>query len=229
MKPYVIIFAVLFLGVASPYATMAPIDQYRIPSRDDEISLARSAAPPSISADAEVLVLGSRGYEVAAKGGNGFVCFVERSWTAGFEDPQFWNPKILGPNCFNATAALTELPQILKRTEWVLAGLSKEQIMAKTRDAFASKEFKAPEPGAFSYMLSKQGFLGDDAGGPWLPHLMFFVSSDQAKTWGAGLAGSPIIVGETGDDTLESAVLLIPVRRWSDGTPGPAPAPQIQH
>ena len=89
MKPYVIIFAVLFLGVASPYATMAPIDQYRIPSRDDEISLARSAAPPSISADAEVLVLGSRGYEVAAKGGNGFVCFVERSWTAGFEDPQF--------------------------------------------------------------------------------------------------------------------------------------------
>src|SRR5215471_21033966 len=43
------------------YPQMAPAEQYRIASREDEIALARSAAPPSISADAEVLVLGSRG------------------------------------------------------------------------------------------------------------------------------------------------------------------------
>ena len=52
-------------------------------------------------------MLGSRGYEVAVKGKNGFVCFVQRNWAAGFEDAEFWNPKGRGPNCFNAVAART--------------------------------------------------------------------------------------------------------------------------
>src|SRR5499427_2720751 len=87
------------------YPQMAPVEQYRIASREDEIALARSAAPPSISGEAEVLVLGSHGYETAVKGQNGFVCFVERSWAAGFADSQFWNPKLRAPNCFNPPAA----------------------------------------------------------------------------------------------------------------------------
>jgi len=58
---------------------MAPVEQYRIASRSEEIALARSAAPASISSDAEVLVLGDRGYETAIKGKNGFVCLFRRS------------------------------------------------------------------------------------------------------------------------------------------------------
>src|SRR5689334_18134443 len=58
------------------YPEMAPAEQYRIANRQDEIALARSAAPPSISGDAEVLVLGRQGYETAVQGKNGFVCFV---------------------------------------------------------------------------------------------------------------------------------------------------------
>src|SRR5262252_6880077 len=76
----------------APYPAMAPVEQYRIADAADEIALARSAAPPSISADAEVLVLGKQGYEPAVKGKNGFVCFVERSWAASFDDAEFWNP-----------------------------------------------------------------------------------------------------------------------------------------
>src|SRR5579883_2157719 len=105
-----------------PYPAKAPIEQYRIADRNDEIALARSAAPPSISADAEVLVLGSRGFETAVKGKNGFVCVVERAWAAGFDDAEFRNPHVRSPNCFNAPAAHAVLPQFLKRTEWVLAG-----------------------------------------------------------------------------------------------------------
>src|SRR6202000_1351671 len=101
------------------YSEVAPAEQYLIANRQDEIELARSAAPPSISADAQVLVLGRHGYETAVKGKNGFVCFVERSWAAGFDDPEFWNPKIRGPNCFNAAAVRSVLPQYLRRTEWV--------------------------------------------------------------------------------------------------------------
>ena len=90
---------------------MAPIGQYPGAAKQaDEIALARSAAPASIADDAEVLTLGSHGYESAAKGKNGFVCMVWRSWTAGFDDPQFWNPKLRAPVCLNAAAVRSVLP-----------------------------------------------------------------------------------------------------------------------
>ena len=77
----------------TPYPSMAPFDQYLM-ERNAEIALARSAAPESISGDAEVMVLGRHGYETAIRGKNGFVCMVQRSWTAGSDDPDFWNPKL---------------------------------------------------------------------------------------------------------------------------------------
>jgi len=204
------------------YAEMAPIDQYRIASRDEEIALARSAAPPSISADAEVLVLGPHAYETAVKGKNGFVCFVERSWAAGVDQPEFWNPKLRAPNCFNAAAARSELTQYLKRTEWVLAGATKQQIVDKTQAAVASREFRVPEEGSISYMMSKQGYLGDEAGGPWLPHVMVFLPHGQSGSWGANMDGVPVFAQE-GRPT-ETTVIFIPVRIWSDGSPAPPPA-----
>ena len=206
------------------YPQMAPVEQYRMASRDDEIALARSAAPPSISADAEVLVLGSRSYETAVKGKNGFVCFVERSWAAGFDDPEFWNPKLRAPNCFNPPAARTELPRYLKRTEWVLAGATKQQLIERSTAAVADQSFKPPEAGAFSFMLSKKGYLGDGVAGPWLPHVMFFIPHGQADVWGASKEGSPIL-GRDGR-AIESTVLYVPVRQWSDGSPAPPPAEQ---
>ena len=45
----------------------SPADQYLMADRNAEIALARSAAPDSISRDAEVLVLGRHGYETAVK------------------------------------------------------------------------------------------------------------------------------------------------------------------
>lgn len=198
------------------YPTMAPLDQYLMPDRQEEINLARSAAPDSISRDAEVLVLGRHGYETAAQGTNGFVCLVERSWTAPKNDPNFWNPKLRGPICLNPPAARTYLPRTIKKTDLVLAGSSKEQMFEAVTAAIDKKELPAPEPGAMSYMLSKQGRLNAE-GTAWLPHLMFFAPETASKVWGADLPGSPII---TFQDTEEHmTVFLIPVRRWSDGTP----------
>ena len=206
---------------AAPYAAMAPLDQYLIANSGDEIALARSAAPPSVSANAEVLVLGRHGYETAVKGTNGFVCFVERSWAASFNDPEFWNAKLRSPNCFNAPAARTELAQYLMRTQWVVGGASKAQLIERTRAAIANHTFTSPEPGSLSFMLSKQGYVSDAAAGPWLPHVMIFVPHGQGALWAASLPGSPII-GQEGSD-IETTVLNIPVRRWSDGSPAPPP------
>jgi hypothetical protein len=205
----------------APYATMAPVAQYLMADRDAEIALARTAAPPSISGQADVLVLGPRGYVRAVKGVNGFVCFVERSWTGSlFNFSEFWNPKLRAPNCFNPGAVRTELPQIEARTDWALAGASKRQMIERTKAAFASHRFRNPEAGAFSFMLSRQGDLGDQAnGGPWLPHVMLFVPYGQTAPWAAGKDGSPVLGADT--NPLESTTLFIPVRRWSDGSPAP--------
>lgn len=200
------------------YATMAPLDQYLIPDENSEIALARSAAPASISDGAEVLVLGRDGYTTAAKGTNGFLCVVERSWGAATDDPGFWSPKIRGPICFNPAAAKSFVPIYLMKTKLVLAGKSKAEIVGATRSALESKELPALEPGAMCYMLSKEQYLSDE-GKNWHPHLMFFVAGDAAKSWGADLPGSPVMAAN--DPEERATILMVWVGKWSDGTPAP--------
>jgi hypothetical protein len=201
----------------SPYPRMAPIEQYRM-APDAEIALARSAAPESLSRDAEVMVMGQHGYETAVKGKNGFVCIVERSWTAGIDEPDFWNPKLRGPICFNPAAVRSYLPQTVMKTQLILAGRSKAQMFEALSAALDKKELPAQEPGAMCYMMSKQGYLGD-AAGHWHPHLMFFVPLTDAMAWGANQPGSPVIGVK--DPQGRMMVFMVPVARWSDGTPGP--------
>jgi hypothetical protein len=204
-----------FAGDASsPYPAMAPLAQYSM-SPDQEIALARSAAPPSISGDAEILVLGAHGYETPVKGKNGFVCLVQRSWTAGFTDPEFWNPKIRSPICLNAIAVRSELSHILDRTQWALAGVSRDAMLERTKAQIAAKTYAMPEIGAMSFMMSKGQYLSDK-GGHWHPHLMFYVPNAAAATWGANLAGSPVMAGDSAPEPV--TVFFVPIMKWSDGT-----------
>src|SRR6266849_5163101 len=200
----------------APYPSMAPLEQYLTADRNAEIALARSAAPESISRDAEVMVLERQGYGTAVKGKNGFVCMVQRSWFAPIDDPEFWNPKLRAPICFNPPGARFNIPLTIKKTESVLAARSKAQIFEDIKAAFDKKELPALESGAMCYMMSKQGYLSD-RGGHWHPHLMFFVPLTEPASWGAGLPGSPVVVAFT-DTPERHALFLIPVAKWSDGT-----------
>jgi hypothetical protein len=197
------------------YPDMAPVDQYLMPDRNAEIALARSAAPKAISDNAEVLVLDRQGYSTAVAGTNGFVCIVQRSWTAEIDNPDFWNPKLRGPICYNPPAARSYLPIMIERTRLILAGKSKAQTFEAIAAALDKKELPAPEVGAMCYMLSKQGYLNDRVG-HWHPHLMFFVPSTDAKIWGADLPDSPVLSTDDPQDRL--TVFLVPVAQWSDGT-----------
>lgn len=202
------------------YPAMAPIEQYRMASPAEEVALARSAAPPSVSDQADVMILGEHGYEPAAKGSNGFVCLVERAWANNFDSDQFWNPKVRSPICFNGAAARSVVPTYLKRTEWVLAGVSKADMVERTKSALASKEMGPPDMGAMCFMMSKLQYLSDDDG-RWHPHLMFFIPRIKPAEWGANLPGSPLFAD---DGALEPVTIFMsPVRKWSDGTPD-APA-----
>ena len=203
----------------APYPNMAPLEQYLISDRNAEIALARSAAPPSISYDATVMVLGRHGYETAVEGKNGFVCVVERAWTSSFDSPEFWNPKNRSPLCLNPPAARTVLPITLMRTKFVLAGKSKDEIQKSVKAAIENKELPALDPGGMTYMMSRQGYLNDSAG-HWHPHLMFYVPLTDSMTWGAGMPGSPVLLNPHFNGAPEPVTeFMIPVRKWSDGTP----------
>jgi hypothetical protein len=140
---------------------------------------------------------------------------VERSWTAPFGDPEFWNPKIRGPICFNPPAARTYLPITISRTQLALAGKSETQVRDAINSAFDKRELPALEAGSMSYMLSKQGYLGDQAG-HFHPHLMFWAEGTQPESWGAEASGSLIMDKEEIPGRL--TIFIIPVGKWSDGT-----------
>ena len=194
------------------YPAMAPVAQYMMAS-SDEIALARSSAPASISNDAEILTLTSHGYETAVKGKNGFVCLVERSWESGFDDPGFWNFNIRGPLCLNPPAVRTILPAARERASWALAGLSREEIAKRVKASPVANA--VPEPGAMSYMMSKQGYLSD-TGRHWHPHLMFWFARSATPNWGGDLAGTPVLIAPGDTGPITTVFVLVP--KWSDGT-----------
>lgn len=217
-----LLYAAVAIGLLSCARSAHAVDsdaraaQYRIASEADEIALARSAAPPSISADATILTLGVHGYRTAVKGTNGFVCVVERSWANEFGDAEFWDPKIRAPICYNAPAARSVLPEYLQRTAWLMGGMSASDAEARTRAAIAAGKIGAPETGAMAYMLSKHGYLSEHPPGPWRPHLMFFVPRMKSDVWGANASDGVVFGGPAKSEAL--SVFLVPVSKWSDGT-----------
>jgi len=218
----VMVFAVIVaMGGAAvaktAYPAMAPIAQYGM-KQADEVALARSAAPPSLASGAGVMVLGAHGYKTVAKSTNGFVCIVERAWASGVKEVEFWNPKLRGPLCLNPAAARSVLPAYLERTQWVLGGATREEIERRVRASVAAGHYVLPETGAMSFMLAKGGYLGDAAGGPWHPHLMFFLpaAAGGPDSWGANLAGAPLVASI--DPVEPVTTFFIPVAKWSDGT-----------
>ncbi len=192
----------------SPYPNMAPIAQYRM-ERGAEIALARTAAPASISRDAEIMILGQRNFEVAVKGTNGFVCAVGRAFAGPLSNPEFWNPKNRSPICYNSAAARSLWPYAIKQTGMALAGASKAQITEAIRTAVAKKELGAPESGSMAYMMSKEAYL-TDRGGHNLAHLMFELPSSSA------FQDNPDFFVSW--DPAPVIEFNVPVGQWSDGS-----------
>ena len=217
-------------GADAPYVRMAPIDQYLMPDRAAEIALARSAAPDAISRAATILVFGRHGFETAVTGTNGFVCYVDRSWTSAIDFAEVWNPKIRGAECLNPAAARSVLPVTHLITASVLAGESESQVIASVEAAYREKKLPALEPGAVSYMMSKRAYLTDSDGHNF-GHIMFFVDAPDGAPWGADLTGAPfasmsfwfpnVANEQLGQGLPPIRIFLIATRHFSDGTRQP--------
>ncbi|TBR40573.1 MULTISPECIES: hypothetical protein [Dyella] len=227
------LFAVIAAAAnaAETYPRMAPVDAYLM-DRTQEISLARSAAPASISNDATILVLTRTGYETAATGTNGFVCWVARGFSGAPDWPERWNPKIRAAGCDNPQAARTVTEIAKLRTAMTLAGKSDTDIAHRIQAAMRSKDIPPLQPGAMCYMMSKSAYLTAD-GEHDMAHVMFYVPFKDGANWGANATGSPIFGGNywyfSPEHQADAAafpplsVFLVGVATWSDGTPAGMP------
>lgn len=225
-KPGVILSFALLVVIGVSHQAIAqqvgPVDEYLMTDQAAEIALARTAAPDSISRDAEILVLGRRGFETAVKGKNGFVCIVGRSWTSA-ADADFLDSKVRVPMCVNAAAARSYLLAFTRITELILSGSTKAQMEKTVAAEIEKKELPPMEPGAMCYMMGKEGYGGRSVP-HWPPHLMFFYSDMDLASWGANSPGSPII--GIADPANHLTQFVIPTQQWSDGTTyRPAPTP----
>lgn len=206
---------------------MAPVDAYLM-DKAAEITLARSAAPESISKDATVLVLTRKGYETAVKGTNGFVCYVGRGFGGAPDWPERWDPKILAAACDNPPAVPTMTALLKLRTALTLAGKTDAEVMDRIKAALRSKEIPPLQAGAMCYMMSKNAYLSAQ-GDHNMAHVMFYVPAKDGTTWGANLPGSPLIGGNywyllPGHEADIAAlppisVFLLGTSTYSDGTP----------
>jgi len=115
--------------------------------------------------------------------------------------------------CWNAAAVSSVLPVYLTRTQWVLAGVSKKEMIVRTKAAWAAHELGLPAPRPVHQRFDARG------GGPLVSHVMFFVPATEDSKWGANVTGAPIFA--TTSDAGPITTFFVVAPKWSDGTLGP--------
>lgn len=168
------------LAAAQSYAASEGAGEGRIVlERDEEILLARSAAPPEVSAEATVLVYRpGTGFEVAVEGSSGVTCLVNRSRVASLE-----------PHCYDSEGSETILQIHLREAELRERGLDAEAIQADVDAGIRSGALRLPSRPAMTYMMSAGQRLVSDDGrevGAWKPHLMIYVPYLTSQAVGLG-------------------------------------------
>jgi hypothetical protein len=200
-------------GSAQDATTYSPLDDYLM-TEDDEIALARSAAPANISDHATIKVLTASGYEFAREGDNGFVCMVMRGWAAPTYTPaQFrdlvYDPRVRAPICFDPEAARSVMPYYELRTKLGLEGKSPEQLASGVEAAYAQGELPRRDRVSFAYMWSAEQILFEEAGA-WHPHMMVFAPYYENAMVGGNEFGSPL-PQVSDDEGTPFTVVVIPV------------------
>jgi len=193
MKVFVV--GALSIGLFSstvliPATAAAP--EYELPRvydasmpRDQQITLAESAAPAEVSSKAAVYVLGPKGYEKAREGTNGFSCFVGRHFVKPAETT-------IEPQCFDAEGSRTLLLVYMHGEELRTNGKSEAEIKAAEIKADVASGYKEgryqyPSKPGFLYMMSSRNRLRaipEHGTGIFPPHLMFYAPNMTTKDIG---------------------------------------------
>jgi len=120
--------------------------------RSKQIELAMSAAPQQISSKATIYVLGSRGFEKARIGTNGFSCLVDRAVQGKIG-------VTLEPKCFDPEGTRTFLPVSLRTEALRAQGKTETQIADDIAASYKSGVFNAPRKPGLIYMMSRYNVI----------------------------------------------------------------------
>jgi hypothetical protein len=179
-----------------------PLDAYMM-APPQEIALAKSAAPASISERATIKVLTRSGYQVASKGDNGFVCLVMRGWSAVAFTPTdghklAYDTKIQAPICYDPVGSRTILQVEEMRAELGLQGMEPDAIPREIAMAYALGKLPKMESVSFAYMWSAGQNVGPD--GKWHPHMMIYAPYYKSEMLGGfrGNSGLPAVAVDGG-------------------------------
>lgn len=162
-----------------------------------EVALARSAAPASVAAAAEVYIFTDSGYVLAEPGTNGAACYVSRSWPGSIE-----------PHCFDAEGAATIMKIQMREVELLHRGMTPEQAEREIGPAILAGRFRLPARPALSYMMSaEQSLISDDgrAVGRWRPHMMIYYPYLESSGGAPDMAAGMI----TGSGTAQSSITIV--------------------
>ena len=133
----------------------------------EEIGLARSGGPETVSGNATIWIVRDGKYVIAHSGSNGNHCWVGRTY-----------PESLEPVCYDAEASKTILRIEMREFELRTAGKSEDEIDRTIAQAIGSGELRVPSRAAMSYMMSSAQVLFSPEGraaGNWKPHLMIYM------------------------------------------------------
>ena len=143
----------------------AMAQEYQDLPRDQEIKLAMSAGPPTVSGEADIYVFGKAGFERAIDGQNDWSCLVVRSAA---------DSQQLAPMCLNPFATRSVLPAYLLEGKLQREGLTQGEIQERLLSQFEGGDLPTPEGPAYTYMLSSGQRLGPTAG-QFKPHFMLYM------------------------------------------------------
>ncbi len=221
-------FMFVYLLASAAFAESSkypPLSEYMM-TQDEEVTLARSAAPEKVSAPATVKILTADGYKVVSQGNNGFVCLVLRGWAAPTFTPApfrdlVYDSKVHAPICFDPLASRTVLPYYELRTKLGMEGKTPDEIAKAVAMAHTHGELPKSEGVSFAYMWSAHQHLAPTIGA-WRPHMMVFAPYYTNEMLGGNDLPGPA-PKVTDDGGTPFAVVVIPV----DGNP--AVATKITH
>ncbi|MDQ6829338.1 MAG: hypothetical protein M3081_10775, partial [Gemmatimonadota bacterium] len=178
----------------------------------EEIALAMSAAPPAISAHADVYAVRTTGAVKIRAGTNGLACMVIR-------DP---HPGSLYPMCFDREAVKSAMRYEFFRATLRAKGTPEAQIEKEVEAAYARGELRMPTKPAISYMMSPQQILFTSPYkegrrlGAWHPHLMISMPGTASSQLGMD-STSQIDVMQLDRPGKGDAQLIVRVPHWANG------------
>lgn len=219
----VLVVGALSIGLVSSTAAIQAVAQV-LPKvydasmpRPQQITLAESAAPTEVSSQATVYVLGSKGYEKAREGTNGFSCFVGRHFVKPTETT-------IEPACFDAEGSRTLLPIYLHGEELRTSGSSEADIKADVANGYKEGRYKYPSKPGFLYMMSSQNRLSaisDRSSGIFPPHLMFYAPNMTSQDIGLDTQSLAKLdyLGMTHPGAGDNLIVVIPITSTSPASP----------